>query len=326
MTFYIFARDVISDVKSAPETFTSWDKCMQKSYCKWPAIVGIVVGSLILLSIIWCFARCLCCGAELCACCCNCCRPRRSRDRPSQYKDEYSRVPPTPYGGYQPTPAPMAYGHPSAPQFATFDDPSGKKINEDSLPPMPSWETATKRRVEDINTNGDVEMGRLDTQPQRLRGGYNSVPNGPMSPVSHHPAGGYFNSNDTMHSYHSDLGAQRLGANGTGYAGFQPVPLSPPPTYRSSSNAPSVMSEKFISGAASPTPNEYNHQQHQSYHHQPSSYAPSSVSTRYEPQPDYASSRISMPAPYNPQPEYQARPPSFSQVGRKAISGSYREV
>ncbi|KAL2392348.1 hypothetical protein ABEF93_001667 [Exophiala dermatitidis] len=324
MTYPLFARDVISEVKSAPETFTSWDKCMSKTYCKWPAIVGIVVGSLILLSIIWCFARCLCCGAELCACCCNCCRPRRSRDRPSKYKDDYSRVPPTPYGGYQPTPAPMSYGNPNMPQFATFDDPSSKKINEDSLPPMPSWDTATKRRVEETDAHGDVEMGRLEAQSQRMRGGYNSVPTGPMSPSSLHPQGEYPN-NGLTHSYHSDLGAQRLAPNGSRYESFQSVPLSPPPTYRTTSNAPSITADRFISGAASPSPNEHYHQPHD-FHQQPSTYAPSSFSTRYEPQPDYAPSRISMPAPYNPQAEYQARSPSYLQTGRKPVSGSFREV
>lgn len=27
--------DIINEVKSAPDTFTSWDKCMQKAYCKY---------------------------------------------------------------------------------------------------------------------------------------------------------------------------------------------------------------------------------------------------------------------------------------------------
>lgn len=215
-------------------------------------------------------------------------------------------MPPTPYAGYQPTPSPIAYGNPNVPQFATFEDPSGKKINEDSLPPMPSWETATKRRVEERPADGDLEMGQLGSQPQRMRGGYNSVPNGPMSPASQHPQGAYFN--ETTHSYHSDLGAQRLGGTDTRYNNFQSVPLGPPPTYRSTSNAPSISSDKFITGAASPSPHDY-HQPYQSYHQQQSSYAPTSPSTRYEPQPDY-----------------QTRPPSFLHTVRNAGSGTYRVV
>jgi len=27
--------DIINEVKSAPDTFTSWDKCMDKAYCKY---------------------------------------------------------------------------------------------------------------------------------------------------------------------------------------------------------------------------------------------------------------------------------------------------
>jgi len=225
-------------------------------------------------------------------------------------------MPPTPYGGYQPAPAPMAYGPPpaayGAPQFATFDDPS-RKINEDSLPPMPSWDTATKRRVEDTspNPNGDLEMGRLEPQPVGMRGGYNSVPNGPLSPQ----AGLYSHNNGMNQSYNSDLGAQRMAPNGNEYDSFQAVPLSPPPTYRSNSVAPVSTSDKFMSGTASPSPAEYNRQQT----YQQSSYAPSITSTRYEPpQQQYAA--------YGGQQQYQAEPPSFLQPGHRGGNQSYREV
>jgi len=177
-------------------------------------------------------------------------------------------------------------------------------------------------------------MGRLDTQPPRMRAGYNSVPHGPVSPVSPNPEGDYFANAGMTHPYNSEFGARRITPNNQAYENFQAVPLSPPPTYRSTSNAHSVASDQFLAGAASPSPDEYNRHQHQPQpyqHPQPSTYAPSSVSTRYEPQPDYASSRISMPTPYNgqpqyQQPQYQARPPSFLQVGRKPVSGSFREV
>lgn len=221
-------------------------------------------------------------------------------------------MPPTPYGGYQPAPAPMAYGVPqyAAPQFATFDEPS-RKIHEDSLPPMPSWDTATKRRVEDTSHHpeDDLEMNHLDPHAQGMRGGgYNSVPNGPLSPQ---PAS-YGHETGMNQSYNSDLGSQRMAPNGHDYNSFQAVPLSPPPTYRSNSVAPST-SDKFMSGTASPSPGEYNRQQ--TYQHQqPSSYAPSMTSTRYEaPQPNYAA--------YNGQQQYQ-QPPSFLQPGH----ASYREV
>lgn len=234
-------------------------------------------------------------------------------------------MPPAPYGGYQPAPAPapMTYGYPPpSAQFATFDEPS-RKIHEDSLPAMPSWDTATKRRVEDISIppgqpqNGDLEMGRLDSQSQRMRGGYNTVPHAPMSPMSPNPQGDYFQ-NDTGMSqgYHSDLGMQHMDSQANArYDGFQSVPLSPPPTYRSESVAHSNMSDKFAAGAASPSPADYDRQSPYQ-HHQPSTYAPS---TTYEPpQQDYQ--------PYNGQQQYQPRPPSFLTPGRKPVNGSYREV
>ncbi|OCT46421.1 hypothetical protein CLCR_01303 [Cladophialophora carrionii] len=241
-------------------------------------------------------------------------------------------------------------GNPSAPQFATFDDPSSKRmVNEDSLPHMPSWDTAVKRRVEDTSAppeakNGDLEMGRLDSQPQRMRGGYNSVPNPAVSP---NPTQSEYLHNDSgmNHAYNSDLGDQRLLSHNETH-GFQAVPLSPPPTYRSNSTAPSLAGNQFGgAGAAMPGPNAYNHgQQQHPPQRQPSyqdSYAPSS--TRYEPsQQDYMSesNRLSMPMPYNPGPTAQSqapyppseasprdiRPPSFLQVGRKPVQGSYREV
>ncbi|OJJ45408.1 hypothetical protein ASPZODRAFT_134060 [Penicilliopsis zonata CBS 506.65] len=31
----IWARGVVSDIETAPETFSSWDKCMEKAYCKY---------------------------------------------------------------------------------------------------------------------------------------------------------------------------------------------------------------------------------------------------------------------------------------------------
>ena len=30
----LWARDAAGEAKAAPSTFTNWDKCMHKSYCK----------------------------------------------------------------------------------------------------------------------------------------------------------------------------------------------------------------------------------------------------------------------------------------------------
>lgn len=37
--FPIWPRDFVSDLKSAPETLSSWDNCMAKSYCKYVALL-----------------------------------------------------------------------------------------------------------------------------------------------------------------------------------------------------------------------------------------------------------------------------------------------
>ena len=100
----------------------------------------------------------------------------------------------------------MAYGaaNPHTPQFATFDDPSTKRlINEDSLPHMPSWDTASTRRVEDKSAppeskNGDLEMGRMEPQPDRMRGGYNGVPNA-VSPLQAQQQPDYFHDTGMNH-------------------------------------------------------------------------------------------------------------------------------
>ena len=53
----------------------------------------------------------------------------------------------------------------NAPQYARFDAPSGKngyrgKNNDDALPAMPSWDTATSKKVQDDDEV--VEMEKLD--------------------------------------------------------------------------------------------------------------------------------------------------------------------
>ncbi len=76
---------------------------------------------------------------------------------------------PAPYKGYEPANNPNSvlppHGEPA--QYAQFDAPSGKKITEDSLPPMPSWDAAQSKRVE--QEGEDMEMGRLDKPSMEQR-------------------------------------------------------------------------------------------------------------------------------------------------------------
>ncbi|KAF2464836.1 uncharacterized protein BDR25DRAFT_241235 [Lindgomyces ingoldianus] len=185
MPSLLATRDPVGDVK---DTFSSWDKCMAKTYCKWPVIVGIVVGSLIILSIVFCVARCICCGAE-CACCClrccSCCTPssRRSGHKrmnsaaPPAYPPSYPAAPPSdtrpvnqqyrshaapsfaPAPPPPPLPAPAPAPAPaSAPLHKVAPEPerpqyarfdSSKPVNEDALPAMPSWNEARSVHVEE---------------------------------------------------------------------------------------------------------------------------------------------------------------------------------
>lgn len=89
----------------------------------------------------------------------------------------------------------------SAPQFATFETgPSGfaidkPAVNEDALPPMPSWDTASKKHIPADEKNG-VELGELDPatgqQIPLMAGGAGTGMSAPASPLvgpGHSPYG-----------------------------------------------------------------------------------------------------------------------------------------
>ncbi|SPO00878.1 uncharacterized protein DNG_03626 [Cephalotrichum gorgonifer] len=152
----IAPRDVVGDIKNkasdAKLAFSSWDNCMQATYCKWPVIAIIVVGSLILFSI------CLkCCGN-----CCGCCDPPKGARH--KYLDNETAPP---NFGYKPEPpmhapdfGPSRTTAPSydAPQYASFDMP--KRGGEDALPTMPTWETSAAKKV--ATEEEEVEMNQLN--------------------------------------------------------------------------------------------------------------------------------------------------------------------
>ena len=289
------------------------------------------MASLIVLSIVWCCARCLCCGLSCCCecfsclACCDSCRGRRKSSR-----SKYGDGPPAfaPYQGYQPAPNPPAY-EPS--RFATFDAPSNNgKIHEDSLPAMPSWDSAAARRVEDTSAREDMEMGNLATgagaHVAHTNGGrYSQIPDQPASPYGHAPAE-YRGANMT-HPYGSDLGAQRLAAEETGYTGYgngqiAPASYAQGPSYNEHPGGPS-----YGGSSAYGSPAEYYQQQSQPQGARSpaptyQTYAPTQPysptdSTRYAPTTTIGNMNFS-PA--------EARPPSLLQVGRKPLPGSGREI
>ncbi|KAI1383256.1 uncharacterized protein F4822DRAFT_70615 [Hypoxylon trugodes] len=194
-------KNGIQDAKTA---FSSWDNCMQASFCKWPVIAVIIIGGLIILSIVWCIARCLCCGlsccCECCYClkccgeCCGCCDPPRGKrhkylDDPfipphhEQNQAYRSQAPMTP--SLPPPPAAS-----SAPQYAVFDE-SGKK-DADALPAMPSWEGAQSHKV--LVEDEPVEMEPLKKPEATQNPSLNTaIPNAtspsPVSPDTRSPYG-----------------------------------------------------------------------------------------------------------------------------------------
>ncbi|PHH68855.1 hypothetical protein CDD82_225 [Ophiocordyceps australis] len=171
-------RDLLVDaadrVYSVKKAFSSWDNCMKATFCKWPVIALIIVGSLILIGILWCIIRCACCGLS---CCCSCCRCFKCCgnccgccDAPGQRKHKYLDEPYVPPNhGYQPN-APMQPPFASAPakqpvfeppQYAQFD--VSKKPGDDSLPQMPSWEGGSSKHV--LLDHDEVEMTDLNKPP-----------------------------------------------------------------------------------------------------------------------------------------------------------------
>jgi hypothetical protein len=165
---------------------------------RWPVIVGIVVGGLVLFSVVFCIARCICCGAECAICCCKCCTcccssgggrsgHKRMKSEPSPIYPPYAAAgAPSPYAQasaaaplapFDPRPVNQQYRSHAAPafapapvherpQFATFESPS-KPVNEDALPAMPSWQDARDVHVEVAEPvvpekRGDMEMERLN--------------------------------------------------------------------------------------------------------------------------------------------------------------------
>lgn len=128
---------------------------------RWPAIVGIIIAVLVFFLTIFCCIRC-------------CTRRRRGPRGGRNRANTASMFNPAPYQGYQPANnpnnAPPPYGEPA--RFAQFDAPSGKKVTEDSLPAMPSWDAAQSRRVE--QEGEDVEMGHLE-KPQLGHRPMNSI-------------------------------------------------------------------------------------------------------------------------------------------------------
>lgn len=264
------------DLAEVQGTFSNWDSCMTQAYCKWPAIVGIIIGCLIVLSIVWCCARCLCCGAECCCACCSCFN--RCCPSPRNKNEGYQQPPAQPYGygGQYQSHAPPMYGGGAAPwggyrgpQTATFDVNSKKQgnanYNEDSLPAMPSWDTGKDRH--ELVEDDDVEMRHVNQQTAQSQPFLASG----AQQGDHTSAGRYYNAQDappagdlgTMQSnpYHDYDQHQQFVTSPTSTMGQQsnyPPTYhtygSPPSTVYEPNYAPSIPPSYHTRGPASPPP------------------------------------------------------------------------
>lgn len=300
------------DVASVQNTFSSWDSCMSQSYCKWPVIAGIIVGSLIVLSVLFCCARCLCCGVECCCACCSCFNRCCPSPRGNKSNQGYQQPPAQPYGygGQYQSPAPPMYGagqwrgYRGAPQTATFDAPGKKQnYNEDSLPAMPSWNTATSRH-ELVQEEEDVEMRKMDqTQPQ-----YNNAAQ--SQPFLAGTAQPYHEQNSTERYYNArdeaDIGNMQSNPY-QDYDNHQQFATSPVATPGPQTNYAQTGYQQA----------NYNPPNYQSYS--------SPQSTVYEPNyaPSVPPSYHTAAPPISPPP---MSPPSGLVPGRKPVQGTYRDV
>ncbi|KAK5115093.1 hypothetical protein LTR62_001790 [Meristemomyces frigidus] len=117
-----WSRNLASDVNGIKNTYSSWDSCMTKAYCKWPVIPP----------------------------------PQPIYQQP--YQQYQSQAPPMYVGGgYRgaPVAATATFDGPS--RSAVQMAPAGK-YNPDALPAMPSMDNAASRHIEE----DDMEMEKLD--------------------------------------------------------------------------------------------------------------------------------------------------------------------
>ncbi|KAF2434746.1 hypothetical protein EJ08DRAFT_730453 [Tothia fuscella] len=332
---YLYSRQdaspggIVGTAAGVKNTFSSWDACMSKTYCKWPVIVAIIVVGLILLSLLWCFARCLCCGAE-CACCCfrccaGCCGSKNKRHKhlDSSPNTPYRNAPPSHAWNqqYQSAPAPVYGAAPvqAAPQFATFDASRNKPVHEDSLPMMPSWENAASRKVEVIEHPESHELDKInpnnnyDTSKLQLAAARQG---GPHSPVSEQSS--YLGGNSSAYTQQPYGQIQPHADSHSGYRGAAP-----------SSTAVGYAGGQQYGGSQ-------RHDQYDAYGNGPVSplYSQNTGSTAYDPpQRHYGGNQPQGQSPYgqyntshNQSPYGGGQYDGSHPQDRKPVNGSWRDI
>ncbi|KAL3460243.1 hypothetical protein BJX64DRAFT_290410 [Aspergillus heterothallicus] len=355
----LWARDAASEIESAPETFSSWDKCMEKTYCKWPVIVGIIIGGVILLSVVACIVNCLCCGIRCCTGCCGCCcpspRPKRTKYADDPYHHQPPPMPQMPQmppqnhgyqagyqGGYQSPQAPPTYRGAQVARFDTPSSPGHSKINEDALPAMPSWDSAVTRRVEDTTPHSEsVEMEPLNpvSRPPhrtpsapRMNTGMNAGGYGAPPPIRTATQNDYF---PDSHGY-DDQNPYDYRSHGPGHSPASPYDQQPYDQQPYQDHSPGANYH-----AISPPGQAHSHPQYPvgvaisptTEMNRPIPYRQPSPGFSQQP-PSYRGMSPSVPS--SPPPPFHmvtnhevhdsGRPPSLLQSGRKPAPNTYRDV
>ena len=177
----------------------------------------------------------------------------------------------------------------------------GGKINEDSLPAMPSWDSATNRKVLDERHEEDVEMGKLDPQKAPMLAHQAPAPTA-MYPETGPPSAG--------------MPYQQHGAAEGGDLG-NPYGQSPPGYGGAYGHASPTAPQQYHS------PDDFKTHQSLPAQQAYSAYTPSE-STRYEPSTVHGAQEIG--TAYHSQSSYGNPTPSVLQAGRQPANNSFRDV
>ncbi|KAK5170002.1 hypothetical protein LTR04_005233 [Oleoguttula sp. CCFEE 6159] len=234
-----------------------------------------------------------------------------------------------PYQQYQSAPPPIYAA--GAPQYAQFDAHGGAKgggkFNEDALPAMPSWDTATSKKVEHpVEEGDDVELNHLDPDVNSSSAHAPMLANAAAAPLRS-PA---LPSPAFPHQQNGTMGGGDLRSSGYGQE-----------TGVYSATGHSYPSGQGYGQAAQyGQPSQYARAQSYNGHDYPQSHYPPqhAPSTPYEPTTAYQAPQQSPRSPYQQQPQspYQPRsvPPSYrsapsvasARIGRKPVQGSWRDL
>ena len=271
---------------------------------KWPVIVGIILGSILALSIIWCVLKCMCQG--IADCCCGCCSSRDNRHA-------YQQPPPPPaqypmqnqyYGPQQPmysaapmyAPSPMyappqmsggaGYrGAPTShyePQSPVYNNNKSPNFNEDALPAFPT-------HTSECN---DVEMGHLQSPQAAQQQGLLSSHNNPNVDYYH---------GQPQSPINGDMGA-----------------MNAAPAHNYDSHRQFAPQSLYSQQDAAPTPGPNRVMSMRSTQYEPSQYPPSyhTQAPGNNTGPQFAVGGTTSP------------PPPFAghTIGRKPVQGTWRDI